>query len=322
MGQNMMAISAGRLVSLSRRGLHTSLSSRQNAQAQAYYEEEQKSMQQTVRRIIDNNINPYVDQWEKEEQYPAKQVFKKLGDAGLLGVNKPVEYGGMGLNFKYNVALNEELGYIRCGAVPMSIAVQTDMATPALANFGSHELKRDFLQPSVMGDLVACLGVSEPGGGSDVAACQTRARRVGDDLVINGQKMWITNGFQADWMCVLANTSDGPPHLNKSLICVPMDTPGVHLTKKIDKMCMRSSDTAVVFLDDVRVPAKNIIGDEGMGFTYQMLQFQEERLACVALGMTPLDMVISQTIDYLKERKAFGTPLINNQYIHFRLAEL
>merc|ERR1711970_1366196 len=297
MGQNMMAISAGRLVSLSRRGLHTSLSSRQNAQAQAYYEEEQKSMQQTVRRIIDNNINPYVDQWEKEEQYPAKQVFKKLGDAGLLGVNKPVEYGGMGLNFKYNVALNEELGYIRCGAVPMSIAVQTDMATPALANFGSHELKRDFLQPSVMGDLVACLGVSEPGGGSDVAACQTRARRVGDDLVINGQKMWITNGFQADWMCLLANTSDGPPHLNKSLICVPMDTPGIHLTK-------------------------NIIGDEGMGFTYQMLQFQEERLACVALGMTPLDMVISQTIDYLKERKAFGTPLINNQYIHFRLAEL
>jgi len=318
----MMAVSAGRLVSLSRRGLHTSLSNRQNAQAQAYYEEEQKSMQQTVRRIIDNDINPYVDQWEKEEQYPAKQVFKKLGDAGLLGVNKPVEYGGMGLNFKYNVALNEELGYIRCGAIPMSIAVQTDMATPALARFGSHELKRDFLQPSVMGDLVACLGVSEPGGGSDVAACQTRARRVGDDLVINGQKMWITNGFQADWMCLLANTSDGPPHLNKSLICVPMDTPGVHLTKKIDKMCMRSSDTAVVFLDDVRVPAKNIIGDEGMGFTYQMLQFQEERLACVALGMTPLDMVIIQTIDYLKERKAFGTPLINNQYIHFRLAEL
>jgi len=318
----MMAVSAGRLVSLSRRGLHTSLSNRQNAQAQAYYEEEQKSMQQTVRRIIDNDINPYVDQWEKEEQYPAKQVFKKLGDAGLLGVNKPVEYGGMGLNFKYNVALNEELGYIRCGAIPMSIAVQTDMATPALARFGSHELKRDFLQPSVMGDLVACLGVSEPGGGSDVAACQTRARRVGDDLVINGQKMWITNGFQADWMCLLANTSDGPPHLNKSLICVPMDTPGVHLTKKIDKMCMRSSDTAVVFLDDVRVPAKNIIGDEGMGFTYQMLQFQEERLACVALGMTPLDMVIIQTIEYLKERKAFGTPLINNQYIHFRLAEL
>jgi len=303
------------------RGLHTT-NIRQNAQAEAWFEEEQVSMQKTARNIIDNDINPYVDQWEAEGQYPAHQVFKKLGDAGLLGVNKPVEYGGMGLNFKYNVALNEELGYIRCGGVPMSIAVQTDMATPALARFGSEELKRDFLLPSVQGDYVACLGVSEPGGGSDVAACQTKATRVGDDLVINGQKMWITNAFQADWMCLLANTSDGPPHLNKSLICLPMDTPGIHLNKRIDKMGMRCSDTAEIFLDDVRVPAKNIIGEAGMGFTYQMLQFQEERLACVALGMTPLDQCISQTIDYLRERKAFGGPLLNNQYVHFRLAEL
>ena len=117
-------------------------------------------------------------------------------------------------------------------------------------------------------------------------------------------------------MCILA------AHLNKSLICVPMDTPGIHLAKKIDKMGMRCSDTAVIYLDDVRVPAKNIIGEPGMGFTYQMLQFQEERLACVALAMTPMEMAINQTIAYLKERKAFGQPLIHNQYIHFRLAEL
>jgi len=249
-------------------------------------------------------------------------VFKKLGEAGLLGVNKPVEYGGMGLDFKYSVALNEELGYIKCGGIPMSIAVQTDMATPALARFGSDYVKKTFLEPSVLGDVVACLGVSEPGGGSDVAACQTTAKRVGDDLVINGQKMWITNAFQADWMCLLANTQEGPAHLNKSLICVPMDTPGVHLAKKIDKVGMRSSDTAVIYLDDVRVPTKNIIGEPGMGFTYQMLQFQEERLACVALALTPMEMVIKETIGYLKERKAFGQPLLNNQYIHFRLAEL
>jgi len=279
-------------------------------------------MKKTAKRIIDEDINPHVDQWEQEGIYPAHTVFKKLGSAGLLGVNKPVEYGGMGLDFKFNIALNEELGHINCGAIPMSIAVQTDMATPALARFGSDHLKRTFLEPSVLGDMVACLGVSEPGGGSDVAANTTSAIRRGDDLIINGQKMWITNAFQADWMCLLANTSEGHPHRNKSLICLPMDTPGIHLAKKIDKMGMRCSDTAVVFFDDVRVPAKNIIGDEGMGFTYQMIQFQEERLAASAVCLTSMINIINQTIDYVRERKAFGAPLLNNQYIHFRLAEL
>jgi len=310
------------LAPLLTRDLHCSRMVCQNAMAQAYYEEDQKSMQKTARSIIENDINPYVDQWEAAGEYPAKEVFKKLGDAGLLGVNKPVEYGGMGLDFKFSVALNEELGHITCGGIPMSIAVQTDMATPALARFGSDQLKREFLQPSVLGDLVSCLGVSEPGGGSDVAACQTSAKRVGDDLVINGQKMWITNAFQADWMCLLANTQEGPAHLNKSLICLPMSTPGIHLAKKLDKLGMRSSDTAVVYFDDVRVPAKNIIGEPGLGFTYQMLQFQEERLACVALAMTPMETCINQTIAYLRDRKAFGQPLLNNQAIHFRLAEL
>merc|ERR1711974_186437 len=208
------------------------------------------------------------------------------------------------------------------GGVPMSIAVQTDMATPALSRFGSHELKKEFLEPSVLGDKVACLGVSEPGGGSDMGAATTTARRVGDDLVINGQKMWITNAFQADWMCLLANTREGNPHRNKSLICLPMDTPCIHLAKKISKMGMHCSDTAVIYFDDVRVPATNIIGEEGMGFTYQMMQFQEERLVAASNSLQPLANLLSETISYLKERKAFGQPLINNQYIHFRLAEL
>jgi len=294
----------------------------QNALAEAYYEEEQKSMQKTVRKIIDEDINPYVDEWEAAGSYPAHKVFKKLGDAGLLGVNKPEEYGGMGLNFKFNVALNEEIGTINCGGVPMSIAVQTDMATPALARFGSEKLKRDFLAPSIAGDMVACLGVSEPGGGSDVASATTSAIRRGDDLVINGQKMWITNAFQADWICLLANTSDGPAHINKSLICVPMDTPGIHLNKRIDKMGMRCSDTAVIFFDDVRVPAENIIGEPGQGFTYQMLQFQEERLACVALCTKRLDQAIYETAQYTAQRMAFGKPLLANQVIQHKLAEL
>jgi len=313
------------LVSCSRgSSLHTSPAlAQQAAPAQdSFFGLEQREMQKTAQRIIDEDINPFVTQWEDEGMYPAAQVFKKLGDAGLLGVNKPVEYGGMGLDFKYNIALNETLGSIHCGGVPMSIAVQTDMATPALARFGSHELKKEFLEPSVLGDKVACLGVSEPGGGSDVAAATTTARRVGDDLVINGQKMWITNAFQADWMCLLANTREGNPHRNKSLICLPMDTPGIHLAKKISKMGMKCSDTAVIYFDDVRVPAKNIIGEEGMGFTYQMMQFQEERLAAAAISLTPCVNIINDTIAYTKERKAFGAPLLDNQYIHFRLAEL
>lgn len=304
------------------RSLSTSSPLSQLLQKENFYDDEQREMQKTVKRIVDEDINPFVSKWEEEGMYPAAEVFKKLGNAGLLGVNKPVEYGGMGLNFKYNVALNEALGNIHCGGVPMSIAVQTDMATPALSRFGSDELKRSFLQPSIMGDMVACLGVSEPGAGSDVSAATTTAERVGDDLIINGQKMWITNAFQADWMCLLANTSKGHPHRNKSLICLPMNTPGIHLAKKIDKMGMKCSDTAVIHFDDVRIPAKNIIGEEGMGFTYQMLQFQEERLAATALCIKPMETIISDTINYTKERKAFGAPLLNNQYIHFRLAEL
>jgi len=279
-------------------------------------------MQKTAQRIIDEDINPFVDQWEEEGMYPAHQVFKKLGNAGLLGVNKPVEYGGMGLDFKFSVALNETLGNIHCGGVPMSIAVQTDMATPALARFGSHEVKKNFLEPSVLGDMVSCLGVSEPGAGSDVSAITTTAVRKGDDYIINGQKMWITNSFQADWMCLLANTSEGAPHRNKSLICLPMDAPGITLAKKMDKLGMRCSDTGVIYFDDVRVPAKNLIGEEGLGFTYQMLQFQEERMAAAAITLSGMTLCIDQTIAYTRERKIFGASVLDNQYCHFRLAEL
>jgi len=199
--------------------------------------------------------------------------------------------------------------------------VQTDMATPALARFGSDELRREFLAPTIAGDYVACLGVSEPGGGSDVAALKTTARSDGGDYVINGTKMWITNALQADWCCLLANTSDGPPHKNKSLIVVPMDAPGI-TKQKIRKIGMDSSDTAQLFFDNVRVPRRHLIGQEGIGFTLQMLQFQEERLYGAAGSLRSLDRLIDQTIDYTRQRKAFGRSLLDNQVIHFRLAEL
>uniref|UniRef100_A0A8C8SHW0 Acyl-CoA dehydrogenase 6 n=1 Tax=Pelusios castaneus TaxID=367368 RepID=A0A8C8SHW0_9SAUR len=286
------------------------------------YAPEHYALRALLRKIIDKEINPFVDKWEEEGQFPAHKVFKILGQAGFLGVNKPTEYGGMGLDFSYSIAVAEELGNIRCGSVPMAIGVQTDMATPALTRFGSDDLKQQFLVPTIAGEIVACLGVSEPGAGSDVASIKTTAVRKGDDYVINGSKMWITSGCQADWMCLLANSREGPPHQNKSLICLPMNLPGVHIAKKIDKMGMRSSDTAQIFFEDVRVPSKYLIGEEGMGFTYQMLQFQEERLWAVANNLAPMENVIQETIDYTRQRKIYNQPVLDNQTVHFRLAEL
>ncbi|KAJ8273330.1 hypothetical protein GJAV_G00100380 [Gymnothorax javanicus] len=286
------------------------------------YTNEHFALKESLHKIIEQEINPYVDEWEKAGQFPAHKIFKILGSAGFLGVTKPIEYGGLGLDYSYSVAVAEELGNITCGGVPMAIGVQTDMATPALARFGSPELKEEFLAPAISGDKVCCLGVSEVGAGSDVASIMTKAVRKGDELVINGGKMWTTNGAQADWMCLLANTSDGPPHQNKSLICLPMNLPGIHVARKINKMGMWSSDTAEIYFDDVRVPYKNIIGQEGMGFTYQMLQFQEERLWAAANILTAMDNVIRETIQYTKQRKIFKQPVLYHQSVHFRLAEL
>ena len=242
--------------------------------AENFYNEEQKELQNSAIKLIETEINTHVEQWERERIFPAHDVFKKFGQAGFLGINKPEKFGGLGLSYKYNMALGEALGYIRTGGVFMGLQVQIDMSTPALSKFGSDQLRKDFLAPAISGDMVTCIGVSEPGGGSDVASVKTNAVRKGDDLVINGQKMWITNSLQADWMCLLANTREGNPHQNKSLIIVPMDTPGVVKAKKIEKMGMHSSDTGLIFFEDVKVPAANIIGEEGMGFTYQMMQFQ------------------------------------------------
>ncbi|KAG8443136.1 hypothetical protein GDO86_011809 [Hymenochirus boettgeri] len=204
----------------------------------------------------------------------------------------------------------------------MAIGVQSDMATPALARFGSDELKHQFLVPTIAGDVVACLGVSEAGAGSDVANIKTTAVKKRGDYIINGSKMWITNGCQADWMCLLTNTSTGPSHKNKSLICLPMKTPGVHIAKKIEKIGMKSSDTAQIFFEDVKVPCNFLIGEEGMGFIYQMLQFQEERMWGVANVLTQMDNIIKETINYTSQRKVFDQPVLDNQVVHYRLAEL
>ena len=282
---------------------------------------EHRQIADTVERFIVNEVNPYVPAWEAAGEFPSHQVFKQLGDLGLLGLKYPEAFGGAGLDFSYSAVMAEALGVCGCGGVPMAIGVQTDMATPALARFGSDELRRDVLAPTLRGDMVACLGVSEPGGGSDVAAIKTTARAEGGDWVINGTKMWITNGLKADWCCLLANTDDGPAHRNKSLIVLPMDAPGIS-KQKIHKIGMHSSDTAQLFFDNVRVPRRNLIGEEGKGFTYQMMQFQEERLWAAASSLRTFDRLIDATIDYTRQRQAFGHSVLDNQVVHFRLAEL
>ena len=285
------------------------------------YTQEHRELQRSVKKFIETEINPHVDAWEDAEIFPAHELFKKMGDAGFLGINKPQAYGGMGLDYSFQLAFIEAMGDIRCGGVPMAVGVQTDMATPALARFGSDELRREFLAPTIAGDRVCSIGVSEPGAGSDVASIKTFAKKDGGDYVITGSKMWITSGTQSDWICLLANTSEGAPHKNKTLICVPMKSKGVSVAKKLKKLGMWSSDTAQLYFDEVRVPQRYRIGEEGMGFTYQMQQFQEERLFAAA-QWTALDRILRETIAYTRERQAFGQSILDNQYVHFRLAEL
>ena len=283
---------------------------------------EHDALRRTTKQFVETQINPFVDEWEEAGIFPAHELFKKMGDLGLLGICKPVENGGMGLDYSYNMVVVEELGRINCGGVPMAIGVQTDMATPALARFGSAELRAKYLTPAIAGEMVASIAVSEPHAGSDVAAIKTTAVKDGDDYIINGTKMWITNSTQADFFCLLANTSDDKPHVNKSMIIVPSNAVGISFSKKLNKMGMRSSDTAQIFFDNVRVPQSNRVGAEGMGFMMQMMQFQEERLYGAANAIGGMEACIEKTIEYCRERTTFGQPLIDNQVIHFRFAEL
>ena len=286
------------------------------------YTHEHDELRRTVARFVEQELNPHVDEWEDAGIFPAHEVFRKLGALGLLGLTKPEAYGGAGLDWSYSLVMAEALGNTRCGGVPMAIGVQTDMATPALARFGSDDLRAEFLAPAIAGEQVACIGVSEPDAGSDVAGIRTTARKDGGDYVINGGKLWITNGAQADWMCCLANTSEGSPHRNKSLIVLPMKTQGVTIERRLRKIGMNSSDTAQIHFDDVRVPLRHLIGQEGEGFTYQMLQFQEERLWGAVNALGGLDAAVRETIEYTRNRKVFGRPVLDNQVVHFTLAEL
>jgi citronellyl-CoA dehydrogenase len=284
--------------------------------------DEHRLFRKTLRDLIEREITPYIDEWEEARTFPAHELFPKLGAVGLLGLEYDESVGGMNADHSFTVIAGEELGRVDCGGVPMAIAVQMSMATPALARYGSEELKQQYLVPAVRGEMVASIAVTEADAGSDVAGLRTRAVRDGDEWVINGSKLYITNGTQADWLCLLARTSEDGGHRGMSMIVVPTATDGLEVSRKLEKLGMWSSDTAELSLSGVRVPVSNTIGEVDRGFQQQMVQFQAERLITAYKHVGSIAQALDRTRDYLRERMVFGQPLLANQHIQFTLAEL
>ena len=284
--------------------------------------DEHQIFRKTLRDLFEREIEPHVDAWEAARTFPAHELFPKLGAVGLLGLEYETAFGGMGADHSFTVVAGEEMGRISCGGIPMAMAVQMSMATPALARYGSDELKAKYLAPSIRGELVASIAVTEPDAGSDVAGIRTRAVRDGDEWVINGAKLYITTGTQSDWLCLLARTSDEPGYRGMSLIVVPTAIDGVVVSRKLEKLGMWSSDTAELSFTDVRVPVSNTIGEIGRGFQQQMVQFQAERLITMYKQVGAIEQALGRTRGYLLERQAFGKPLMANQHLQFALAEL
>jgi citronellyl-CoA dehydrogenase len=290
------------------------------------------SFRETTKAIVEK-INPHVLAYEKAGKAPLHEIFRTLGDAGLLGISMPEKYGGLNLPYSINMAVAEEIGGIDNGSLPMAIGVQTDMATPALAEHGSEALCEEFLVPSIKGEVVGCIGVSEPHAGSDVSAIKTEATisEDGTEYIINGGKIWTTNVTQADWMCCLCNTEKDVKSVykNKSLIIIPLKktdgtrADGITISShQMEKMGMRASDWGQTYFDNVRVPVGNLIGTPGMGFIYQMEQFQKERLVAAMIVLRPLERLISETASYCADRKIFGKSLLDQQHVQFKLAAM
>jgi citronellyl-CoA dehydrogenase len=286
-----------------------------------YFNKEHEQVRKALRDFVNKRINPFVDEWEAQGIAPLHELFKEMGELGFLGIRYDPKYGGEGLDYWYETVMLEEISHIKCGAIPMAIAVQTNMATPAIDQFGSAYLKEKYLKAAIKGEMVGAIAVTEPGAGSDVAALQTFARRDGDSYILSGSKTYITNGTQADFLTLLARTSEAPGYHSFSLFVVPTGLPGFQISKKLDKLGMRSSDTAELYFDDLRIPAQNRIGQEGEGFIYQMQQFQHERFSALPMCYVGGEDMIRETVEYLRGRIAFGKPLIKKQVLRHRLVQ-
>ncbi len=288
---------------------------------QLYYTKDHDMVRRALKEFVDKEINPYMDEWEEQGIAPLHDLFKKMGDLGFLGIRFDPEYGGQGLDYWYDLILLEEMAHCHGMGIPMAVSVQTHMATPAIEEFGSEYLKETYLKPAIAGDMVASIAVTEPGAGSDVASLQTTAKKDGDAYVINGSKTYITNGTQADFLTLLARTSEDPGYHSFSLFVVPTNLKGFQVSRKLDKLGVRCSDTAELFFDNMRVPAENLIGKEGEGFIYQMQQFQHERFSSLPGGYIATKDMIDMTVKHIKERIVFGKPLISKQVLRHRIAD-
>ncbi len=289
--------------------------------SEIYFNKEHEAVRKALRDFVSKEINPYADEWEEQGMIPLHEVFRKMGDLGFLGIRYDEKYGGEGLDYWYETILYEEIAHTKGCSLPMATAVQVSMATPAIDEFGSEFLKEKYLKPSVKGDMVAAIAITEPGAGSDVSAIATTAVKNGDHYILNGSKTYITNGTQADYLTLLARTSEQPGHHSFGLFIVPTDLPGFSVSKKLDKIGMRASDTAELFFDNMKIPAENLIGEEGEGFIYQMRQFQHERFTVLPLTYVLVRDMIALAADHLKKRIVFGKPLIAKQVLQHRIAD-
>jgi citronellyl-CoA dehydrogenase len=284
-----------------------------------YFTEEHEMIRQTVKRFCREEIAPYAEQWDHEGIFP-RELFKKAANLGLFGIRIDPEWGGLGLDWWATAAYLESLVHSDSGSVDMALMVQSEITLPVLAELGTRDQKAEFLAPGVAGDMIAALGISEPGGGSDVAALKTRARIDGDDLVISGQKLWITNGTRADFI-ILAVRTGAEGHKGVSLVLFPTKTKGFSVGKKLKKVGNMASDTAELFFDECRIPQRYILGEMNKGFYYVMHNFQGERLAAAILAIAGAEKSLRYALEYGAERTAFGQPIRQFQVWRHRFAE-
>ncbi len=285
------------------------------------YKEEHDLFRKTVRDFALKELAPHVDQWEKDELFP-NWVFKRAGELGITGAHYPEEWGGAGGDYWMSIVKAEELTHCGAAGVTMGLLVQSDMATPVINDIGTDEQKAEFLKPAIEGDKIAALGVSEPGAGSDVAGLRTTARLVGDEYVINGSKTYITNGTRCDFVTLMVKTDPEAGHNGISIILCPTDVKGFGVSKKLEKAGNWCSDTAELFFEDVKVPKRYLLGKQGMGFMYLMQNFQSERLVGSTSALAASRRALDRSVEWGRERVAFGKPLIKREYWKQKFADL
>lgn len=281
---------------------------------------EHELFRKTVRDFAEKELLPNKEKWENARGFP-REVFERAGELGLLGVCFPEEYGGSAGDYWFKVVFCEEIIRCKMAGLAMDLMVQADIATPILAFLGTEEQKKEFLVPAIQGKKIAALGITEPGCGSDVANITTKAETQGDDYVISGAKTYITNGGRADFITLAVRTG-GPGFKGISLVSFPTDTKGFEVGKKLEKMGNHSSDTALLFFENCRIPRRFLIGEENQGFVYIMKNFQGERLVAAITCVAGSELTLNETIRYCQERQAFGKRVIDFQVWQHKFAEL